>query len=102
MGHPDTRGARRAERQRAIARRLNWARNAAIGFDPGRDAPRPGDPPDLEGWPVAPRLAKSKVLCTCHYCKGWLSPVPRWRWSGFLDDRLVTPPTLEGVRDRLR
>jgi hypothetical protein len=103
MGHPATLAARRAERRRVIARRLNWARNASIGFDPERDAPRPGDPPDLAGWPFAPRLAKSKAICTCSFCKGWLDPVGRWRWNGLLDEGLLAiPHKQQGMRDHLR
>jgi hypothetical protein len=101
MGHPETRAARRAARQRVIARRLGWARNASFGFDPDRDAPRPGDPPDRTAWPVAPRLAKSKVLCTCSFCKGWLIPVPRWQWDGMTDDH-TGQRTRAGMRDHLR
>jgi hypothetical protein len=86
MGHPVSRAERRAARRRVIARRLSWARNASFGFDPERDALRPCDPPDLGVWPLAPRLAKSKVMCTCAYCKGWPVPVPRWRWDGSTPD----------------
>jgi len=101
MGHPVTRAARRAARQRVIARRLSWARNASFGFDPDRDAPRPGDPPDRTAWPHAPRLAKSKVLCTCSFCKGWLNPMPRWRLNGPTDDD-VRQVKRERMRDHLR
>lgn len=109
MGHPASRAARRAARQRVIARRLFAARNVAAGYDPDLDAPRPDHPASLDPsafrWPLPARLDKSYAWCTCSWCKGLREVLPRWRWDGVLLADLelpVAPRRQEGIGRRLR
>jgi hypothetical protein len=107
MGHPNSRAERRHARCRVITRRVHVARNAADGFDPDRDAPRP-DRRELPGrswfWPRNPsRFGKSKVFCTCSWCNGPQGPADRWRWDRALDgdrDVHVHPVRQQGIGRR--